>query len=147
MGLDPTVLPDAFLSKMDKADRKTLDKAGVTTAEAEAKQAFRREKELQERCIALLRLRGIFVNYSRTDKRKRDKTGVPDLVFCFKPQGWAYGIPCAWELKRPGEHPTVEQVKVMQQMMDNGWLIRVITSEEQMLECLKHLEAKAVNNV
>lgn len=139
MGCDPTVLPDAFLSKMDKADRKRLGKAGVTTAEAEAKQAFKREKELQQRCVALLRLRNIVCNVSRTDRRKTDMVGWPDLTFCV-PRRERHGIPCAFECKLPGCHPTPEQVKVMQQMMDNGWFIRVITSEEQFLETLKTLE-------
>lgn len=141
MGIDQTVLPDAFLSKMDKVDRKALGKAGVTTAEAQAKQAFKREKELQQRCIAMLRLRGIFVAFSRMDKRAGTVVGTPDLIFAFKPQGWRYGVPCAWEVKLPGQHPTPEQAKVMAQMMDNGFHTRVIRSEEQMRECLKTLEA------
>lgn len=140
MGFDSKVLPDAFLSKMDKADRKALGKAGVTNAEAEAKQAFRREKELQQRCVALLRLRNIVCNVSRTDRRKTDKVGWPDLTFAF-PRTKQHGIPCAFECKLAGCHPTPEQVRVMQQMMDNGWVVRVITSEEQFLETLKTLEA------
>lgn len=139
MGIDSKVLPDAFLSKMDKADRKRLGKAGVTNAEAQAKQAFKREKELQQRCIAMLRLRGIFVAFSRMDKKAGTVVGTPDLIFCV-PRAKRHGVPCAFECKLPGCHPTPEQVRVMQQMMDNGWFIRVITSEEQFLETLKTLE-------
>lgn len=146
MGIDPTVLPDAMLSKMPKAEREALGKAGVTYAEAEAKQAFKREKELQQRCVALLRLRNIVCNVSRTDRRKTDMIGWPDLVFCV-PRAKGHGIPCGFECKLPGCHPTPEQVKVMQQMMDNGWLVRIITSEEQFLETLRNLEADAANNV
>ena len=61
-------------------------------------------------------------------------------MFSFKPAGFPYGIPCAWECKLPGQHPTPEQVLVMTQMMDNGWHTRVITSEEQMISCLNNLE-------
>lgn len=140
MGVDPKVLPDAMLSKMPKADRQSLGKAGITYAEAETKQAFKREKELQERCVALLRLRNIVCNVSRMDRRKTDKVGWPDITFAFPRPGQCPGIPCAVECKLPGCHPTPEQVKVMQQMMDNGWVIRVITSEEQFLETLRNLE-------
>lgn len=141
MGIDTKVLPDKFLARMDKADRQPLGKAGVTTAEAEAKQAFRREKELQQRCVALLRLRNIACNVSRTDRRKTDMTGWPDLTFAYPRGADRFGVPCAMECKLPGCHPTGEQVKVMQQLMDNGWFVRLITSEEQFLEALRTLEA------
>ena len=148
MGLDPSALPNAFLSRMAKADRAPLGKAGVTMQEIETKHAFRREKELQERCVAMLRLRNIVVNVSRMDKRKTDKTGWPDLTFSYPPNPKPetqnqkrHGIPCAIECKLPGCHPTPEQVKVMAQMLDNGWFVRVVTSEEQMLEVLKTLAA------
>lgn len=140
MGFDPSALPNNFLSKMAKADRQPLGKAGVTLEEAEAKHAFRREKQLQECCVAMLRLRGVIVNVSRMDKRKTDKVGWPDIT-CSFPRANALGIPVAIECKLPGCHPTEIQVKVMQQMMDNGWFIRVVTSEEQMKEVLRTLEA------
>lgn len=139
MGIDPSALPNAFLSKMDKADRQPLGKAGVTAAEAETKNAFRREKQLQERCVAILRLRNILPNVSRMDRRKTDKVGWPDLTFAY-PRNDRFGVPCAFECKLPGCHPTPEQTKVMQHLLDNGWFVRVITSEEQFLEALKTLE-------
>jgi hypothetical protein len=142
MGIDPSALPNAFLSKMDKADRQPLGKAGVTAAEAETKNAFRREKQLQERCVALLRLRNILPNVSRMDRRKTDKVGWPDLTFSHPTTG-RFGIPCAFECKLPGCHPTPEQTKVMQHLLDNGWFVRVITSEEQFLEALKTLETNS----
>lgn len=147
MGLDPSCLPNAFLARMPKADRAALGKAGVTMEEANTKQAFRREKQLQKRCVALLRLRGILPNVSRMDRRKTDRVGWPDITFAFPRVGERFGVPCAVECKLPGEHPSIEQTKVMTQLLDNGWLVRVVTSEEQFVEMLKTLGPQAVLDV
>jgi hypothetical protein len=124
MAIDPKTIPAAMLRCMPKETRKPLGNAGLTPEEVDAKIAVKLEKQLHEQCLALLMIRGVFCVHSRMDRKATTPVGTPDLCFAVD------GIPCAVELKRPGEHPTPDQVKVMQQMMDNGWRVRVITSLE-----------------
>jgi hypothetical protein len=117
-------IPQHVLKLMPKEQRNPLGKAGLTTEEVDAKTAVKLEKQLHEQCLALLMIRGVFCVHSRMDRKATTPVGTPDLCFAVD------GIPCAVDLKRPGEHPTPDQVKVMQQMMDNGWRVRVLTSLE-----------------
>jgi hypothetical protein len=98
------------------------------------------EKVLQEQCVSFLRQRNIICNRSRTDRKKTDMVGWPDLTFVLKQKRqyldseFTASIPCAFECKLPGEKPTEDQERVMAQLMENGWEVRVITSLQQFIE-------------
>lgn len=133
-------LPDNILSKMNPSERKRLGKAGRTTEQIVEANTIKSEKELQRQCVAMLRLRGIFVIVSRMDKRTSNQVGTPDLIFSLMRENDFIGRPCGFECKLKGNKPTPEQEKVMGQMASNGWTVRVIHSVEQMRDELKALE-------
>ena len=132
--MNATTLPDNVLTKMDATERKRIGKAGRTTAQIVEANTIKSEKELQRQCVALLRLRGIFVIVSRMDRRTSNQVGTPDLLFAIN------GVPHAFECKLKGNKPTPEQEKVMGQMASNGWTVRVIHTVEQMRDELRQLE-------
>lgn len=138
--MNPTTLPDNVLSKMDATERKRIGKAGRTTAQIVEANTIKSEKELQRQCVALLRLRGIFVIVSRMDRKTSNQVGTPDLIFSLMRENVVIGRPCAFECKLKGNKPTPEQEKVMGQMASNGWTVRVIHTVEQMRDELRQLE-------
>jgi hypothetical protein len=127
------VLPDKFLSKMDKSDRAKLGKAGATAAECEAVQIARSEKELQNMIVTTLRREGIFVIQNRMDKRPTVAAGTPDLLFVVK------GKPIAWECKMPGQKLRQDQLTAQTQMSHNGWLFDVIYTYDEALRLFNEL--------
>lgn len=124
MGFDPALFNNKQLNMIGKADRRVIGRSAITTEEAHEHRAVRLERELHDQCLSLLRIRGIFCVHSRTDRKATTPEGTPDLVFAL------HGYAMAVELKRPGEEPRPEQMKVMQQMQVNGWTVAVITSLE-----------------
>jgi hypothetical protein len=135
MGNDATSLPRSVIDKMPASERAKLGKHGRTNAEVVAKAEITREKELQQRCIALLRLRGVrFIHVSRMDRRTTANVGTPDLIFCYA------GRACAFECKLPDNYPSREQHSVMENMTIDGWCVEVIWSEDQMRVTLNFLD-------
>lgn len=144
-------LPDNILRRMSKEDRNPMGKAGVTMAEGDAKQTLKSEKELQQQCVAILRQRGIICNVSRMDRKKSDMVGWPDLTFSLKrtvgiPGHTVYPLhkvplPCAFECKINKEQPTEEQAKVMAQLMENGWEVRVVRSLQEFIDIIGTITA------
>ena len=130
----PNAIPPEVLNKMSKEDRKPLGKGGRTLEEIAVAHDIKSEKQLQQRCIAMLRLKGYFVIVSRMDRRTSNQIGTPDLIFAVKGQA------CAFECKLPNNTPTQDQIRVMNHMFNNGWKVRVIHSEEEMRDELRSLE-------
>lgn len=130
MGIDSKALPNDFLRCMNPESRKSLGKAGRTQEEIDLKNRVRLEKELKQQCLNLLSQRNIFCISARNDRKTTIPVGTPDLNFVIPQGANKPGLPCAVELKMPGEQPDPDQVRVLQQMADNGWTIRVITSVE-----------------
>lgn len=129
-----TQLPDSALRLVAPEIRKTLGAAGVTYAEAQASAVVKSEKQLQSSLQNLLQLRGVrFVIRQRMDRKSNVKTGCPDILFAFR------GVPCAWEVKMPGEKPKPEQVKAMDDMHADGWRCFVVTSYDEGVKILANL--------
>jgi hypothetical protein len=95
------------------------------------------EKRLQIEILNLLRLKGIEVLWHRTDKKTTCNVGWPDLLFAV--EHGLRSVPCAWEVKLPGEKLSEDQVKVMVHMMEppNAWSYQVVTSVEEALSILR----------
>lgn len=122
-------IPERIRRMMPAADRQAC--AAPTVAETAAKQAPRLERDIQKQLVSFLRVNDVMVNVSRTDRRKTDVVGWPDLTFAW------HGIPCAVEVKLPGEKPTAEQERVMAAMANNGWRVAVVRSLAELVEFLK----------
>jgi hypothetical protein len=124
------------LRRMSAADRASLGKAGLTRADCEALCEAKNERELQKQIVSYLRLQGIEVNVSRTDKRTTHKKGWPDLTFAiiFRVNGYrSEWIPCAWEIKFGNGKLSPEQEKLATTLTSppNGWRFRVIRSLDE----------------
>jgi hypothetical protein len=139
----PNLLPDYFLRCLDPRDRKKLGKGGITAQEAASRAEIKNERQLQGLIVNLLRLRGIEVLWHRTDKKSAATVGWPDLTFSVPNQngthinGWLVAIPCAWEVKLPGENLSDKQDSMWGKLIANGWRLKIIRSVDQALVELK----------
>lgn len=107
MGLSSSSLPDNILRRMSREHRGQMGKAGVTSAEADAKFTLRAERELQNLCASWLRQHDLFFIQSRMDKRPTVRKGMPDfIVIC--PGARALAI----EIKVPGGKISDDQKKL-----------------------------------
>lgn len=124
------ILPENILNLMRDKDRAALGKAGMTAAECHQVAIAKSERELQGQLVNLLRLSGVrFVLNQRFGVKTTAPKGTPDIVFAF------HGVPCAWEVKMPGEpareKPRPEQVQAMADMTTDGWRCAVIRSYDE----------------
>ncbi len=126
-------IPDNILRRMAPEDRKVYGKAGMTLEELEVKNSLQSEEELQEATASLLRLRNIRCFRSRMDKRPTGPTGWPDFIFAVR------GRACAFECKRFGESPEPHQSEVMAALTNDGWFVRVVRSELQVVKALNEV--------
>lgn len=125
-----TILPENILNKMDKKDRASLGKAGLTKEEVSDKVMIKNERELQNQIAGYLRLREIAFCRSRMDKKTTNTLGWPDFVFAIE------GKPIAFECKMPGKKPDEEQIKCHNAMLKNGWHIHTIYSFDQAVDSI-----------
>lgn len=124
--MNPDILPDHVLRRMDPKDRKSLGKAGVTSEEAERKRLARSERELQDQIANYLHYKGIFFVRSRMDKKTTTRKGTPDFIFALPEPGAWHGRPYAIEVKVGSNTLTREQEEVRLQMLRNGWRYFVV---------------------
>lgn len=124
-------IPKHIRRLMPKEDRADMGKAAMTNEEAQAKLDGRREKELQENIASLLRQRDIVFFWQRMDRKTTGTVGWPDFTFSVG------GKACAFEVKLPKGHLTGEQMQMHIAMMKNGWLVRVVRSEQEAVEQLE----------
>ena len=129
------VLPDCVLRKMRPEDRKALGKAGVTLAEAAAKQEAKREREIHEQIENWLRQREITYRHDRMDKPTTGTIGWPDFTFAVK------GRAVALEVKMPGAQPSDDQIKCMSGLVRDGWFVRVVYSLADVLNAVREVDA------
>lgn len=135
MGLDSKSLPDSFLRRMDKPDRKPLGKSGMTLEEFAEKNEWKNEREFHEKLCQYLQMKGIrTLVHSRMDRPSTNQAGTPDFLFVYQ------GIPCAWELKLPGKTPEPHQIECMDNMIKDGWSVHVVRSIGQAVEILRQIE-------
>lgn len=135
--MSPSILgpiPEHVLRLMPGAARKPLGKAGLTVPEINEKAAARREKELQQTCASMLRLRDIWFSASRMDKPSTNAKGTPDFLICMR------GKFVAVEFKRPGQQPTDEQLQALKAIERNGGIVRIVTSEREFVEFIQEVE-------
>jgi len=128
-----TVLPDKFLSKMSKADRAKLGKAGATAAECEAAQIAKSEAELQMQIKSLLERNDVWPIHQPTRKKSQLKPGTPDILFCVQRTA------VAWEVKMPGKSLDADQITARDVMIKNGWLYDVIRTYDEALRLFNEL--------
>ena len=130
-------IPDHILMLMRPEDR-PKGVAGLTAEELRDQADKQREKMLQANCIAILDHRGIIAQWSRMDKPTTGRVGWPDLTFAVPRRG-DYGVPCAVEVKVGRAQPTEEQVAVLDRLRFNGWCVRVLRSEQELVDLLNEL--------
>jgi hypothetical protein len=127
-----TQLPNHCLELVSPEIRKTLGKAGLTASECREVALARSEKELQGQLQNLLLLNNVkFPIRNRMDKRPTVAVGTPDILFVLA------GIPCAWEVKMPGQKPRADQEKAMNEMQADGWRCAVIHSVDEGMQFLR----------
>ena len=83
MSFDSKNLPQSFLRRMEKSERKPLGKAGILNEEAQALADRRSERQLQEQVAALCRQRNLFFIQSRMDKATTVKKGLFDFTIFY----------------------------------------------------------------
>ncbi len=123
MGLDRASLPDSILRRITPAERRASglpSPLSELTVLATVKADKKLEKELQNQIENFLRLRGITVIRSRTDRKTSNNIGTPDLIFAGR------GRAVAMEVKLPGRKPTPEQEKFLAALSADGWLVKIV---------------------
>jgi hypothetical protein len=136
MGIDAKCLPENFLRRMSKEDRRPMAVAGMTIAEIDDKQRAQDERQLQDRIKSLLAQRDIVAGYSRMDRKTTYVVGWPDFVFPL------LGRFVALEVKLPGEAPTAEQLPILLALIKQGAFVRVVHSERETVDALNQLIAE-----
>jgi hypothetical protein len=89
------------------------------------------EKELQKQVGQLLRLKGVWFDVQRMDKKTRGVVGRPDFLFAWQ------GRPCAFEFKVGYNQLSSEQSATIETMKAQGWRVAVIRSTQEAFEFLK----------
>ena len=117
--MNPTILPDTFLSCIDAKDRLPMGKSGLTAGECDEKFLRKRERDLRNQVIGYLRIREIEFCTARTDKRSRMTVGWPDITCAIG------GYPVAFELKSATGKLSPEQELCHAKMLKNGWNVFV----------------------
>ncbi len=136
MGLDSKTLPEAFLSKLSKAQRKPLGKAGRTASECQDVQVAKSERELQNQIESLLRRRGYLPARQRMDRKSNLAKGMPDFFFSVN------GCAVYWEVKFGKGSTSPEQDSMLLQLTQypNKAFATLIFTYQHALDCLKSLE-------
>lgn len=89
------------------------------------------ERELQKQVGQLLRLKGVWFDVQRMDKKTRGVVGRPDFLFAWQ------GRPCAFEFKVGYNQLSSEQSATIETMKAQGWRVAVIRSTQEAFEFLK----------
>ena len=142
MAFDSKNLPQSFLRRMEKSERKPLGKAGILNEEAQALADRRSERQLQEQVAALCRQRNLFFIQSRMDKATTVRKGLFDFTI-FLPAHWpgerdlCNPEVLAVECKTAVGKLSVDQLKLFQEFEhQTGAPVHVIRSLAQFKELL-----------
>jgi hypothetical protein len=98
-------------------------------AKRQAKAATMAEKELHEQIMGWLRLKGVkAIVHSRMDRKSTvSPAGCPDLIFA------VHGKPVALEVKVGSNQPSPEQIAWLDDLMEDGWICRVVRSLDDVI--------------
>jgi hypothetical protein len=133
--INGAVIPEHIRRLMSPADRQPMGKAAMTMPEITAKAAAKLERQLHDQIADYLRMKGIRIAiHSRMDKRPTNQVGTPDFLFAY------HRRPVAVEVKRPGCKPTEDQARIMRQMAEDGWMVRVVHGVEDVKSLLHMIE-------
>jgi hypothetical protein len=127
-------LPENILRCMSPKDRAPLGKAGVTSAEAQAKFEAKSERQLHKDIIGLMNNRGIYFVHSRMDKRTTNAVGTLDFYLCVK------GRFIALECKTMNGKLSPEQEKVIDHLIRNGATVVIVRDLGQVKAVLDEVE-------
>lgn len=123
--------PDNLLRSMSDADRAKLGKAGMTTAEAQAKYTVKLERETHKLISQWLNLNGVTYVHSRTDKRTTQAKGVPDFIII------ANNKCLLLEAKREKEKLRPEQLAFKVKCERGGTAVHVIYDAATAIELIR----------
>lgn len=144
MPIKPNEIPDSMLRCMGKKHR-PKGNAGMTQAEAGAKQNARLEKEVHVQIENWLRINGIVAIHSRMDKKATVQRGLPDFVFVWRGYGDVGSgehptlvVPVAVEVKT-GSRMSQVQEAVRTQMEENGWNYYVVGTLQEVIDLVRNL--------
>jgi hypothetical protein len=125
--MNPAELNNRIIGMMKPADRKALGL--VTQEEVTTKTETKLEKVLQSQCENYLRQHDI--EFLHLSYRAREKVGQADLTFCIR------GRYCSVELKSATGKVSMEQVRVMNRLKQNGAKVAVIRTFEEFVAFVK----------
>lgn len=135
------ILPPNILNKMSPADRRPMGKAGVTNAEALAKQQERLEKDIHKNISNWLNLHNIFFIRSRMDRKTTNGNGLPDYVIVLPcdptKDGQYFSLPSCLmvEVKRPSNKLSQAQVDFHDNYLEKTkFPVRVVYSAQECIE-------------
>ena len=147
MGIDPSKLPDHFVSRLPPEERKKLGRAGMTQEEAQKIYVARTERELQGDVSDWLRANRIPYFSPRFDKRTTVQVGMPDYIACVERviDGEKVGLFTAIECKCRVTRGklTEEQMARMGQIIGASGVYLVIYAVEELVKALAHITGKA----
>jgi hypothetical protein len=134
MGFKTSILPEKTLRMVCAEDRKKMGRAGVTSAEAQAKFEAKSERQMHKDIIGLLNNRGIYFVHSRMDKRTTNAVGTLDFYLCVK------GRFIALECKAMNGKLSPEQEKVIDHLIRNGATVVIVRDLGQVKIVLDQIE-------
>jgi hypothetical protein len=112
----------------------------LTKDEAQDKNIGRREKELQNQVVGMLRRNGIYPIVNRFGKKTTTNVGCPDILFAAHGK-FVGSFAFAWEFKIPPNDLSSAQLRLKVEMTQkpNAWRHDMIVSYGQAVEILKAL--------
>lgn len=131
----PTILSEGLLQALPPEERKRLGRSGMTRAEAQAKYAAGREKELKGDVVNELNRRGAWIFDQPMSKKTRGRPGVPDIIGCYR--GFFFSI----ELKTAGETLRADQAREAVDIRKAGGRFVLAFCVSDVIEALEGIEA------
>lgn len=131
----PGVLSEGLLQALPAAERKRLGRAGITRAEAQAKYAADREKDLKRDVVNDLNRRGAWIFDQPMSKKTRGRPGVPDIIVCYR------GYFLAVELKAAGETLRADQAREAVEIRKARGRFVLAYSVNDVIEAIRGIDA------
>jgi hypothetical protein len=125
------LLPDNILTKLSEADRRSLGRAGMTSAEAQAKYATGVERAEQKIFSMWLTQRGLYFIQARADRKSTIRVGHPDFSI------FRDGRTLFLEMKCPHAQPTKEQIQCINELRTAGFEAEIVRSAASAIETTK----------
>jgi hypothetical protein len=127
------VFPDAFLSKIDPKDRKSVgEREGMTAKEAAQRYEANTEREEQKVFTGWLDLVRIPYVYARPDKKTTISVGWPDVTVLYRQQALLI------EMKTPTGKLSYAQEETIAYLNESGTPVHVCRSALEAINLTKH---------